>query len=119
MTEPQSAAQRDLREAFLRADAAVEAQLDPARLSASGRLIHARHADAVRGMHFTYEDPATGLKVFTRLRHWLKGKCCGSACRHCVYDHAGVAQERKVHRRFNSAFWEDIPKEEQKGFFDR
>ena len=45
------------------------------------KLIHEKHKEAVSNHHFTYDDPATGLKVITRLRHYLKGSCCGSACR--------------------------------------
>lgn len=26
--------------------------------------------------------------VFTELYHYLRGKCCGNACRHCVYGNA-------------------------------
>ena len=43
----------------------------------------------------------------TRLRHHLKGSCCGSACRHCVYNHEAVPYELRGARRFNSAFWVD------------
>ena len=43
----------------------------------------------------------------TRLRHHLKGSCCGSACRHCVYNHEAVPFELRGARRFNSAFWVD------------
>ena len=59
-------------------------------------------------LHFTYDDPDTGLKVITRLRHHLKGSCCGNACRHCVYNHEGVPEERVKERVFNSAFWKNI-----------
>jgi hypothetical protein len=42
----------------------------------------------------TYRDPATGYTVFTRLAHLARGKCCGSACRHCPYDHEAVIPRR-------------------------
>ena len=43
----------------------------------------------------------------TRLRHHLKGSCCGSACRHCVYNHEAVPSELTGAKRFNTAFWVD------------
>ena len=38
----------------------------------------------------SYVDPDTGYLVFTRLAHLARAICCGSACRHCPYDHANV-----------------------------
>jgi hypothetical protein len=38
----------------------------------------------------TYIDPATGYTVFTELSHRKRGKCCGSGCRHCPYEHIAV-----------------------------
>jgi len=38
----------------------------------------------------SYIDPATEYLVFTRLAHLDRGTCCGSACRHCPYDHENV-----------------------------
>jgi hypothetical protein len=38
----------------------------------------------------TYIDPETEYMVFTRLAHLDRGKCCGSACRHCPFDHVNV-----------------------------
>lgn len=35
-----------------------------------------------------YEDPTTGLMVFTEYAHLKRGTCCGSGCRHCPYGHA-------------------------------
>ena len=87
------------------------------------------HQRAVTSGHFTYDDPATGLRVMTRLRHHLKvppptfppptppphhlnphhhlkGSCCGSACRHCVYSHSNVPAEVAATRRWNGAYWE-------------
>jgi hypothetical protein len=34
------------------------------------------------GLHYYKEN---GYWVFTELYHLLRGKCCGSGCRHCVY----------------------------------
>ena len=44
-----------------------------------------------------------------RWRHYSKGSCCGKACRHCVWDHEKVPEERKAERIYNSAFWIDKP----------
>lgn len=51
---------------------------------------HALHEAACARGEATYRDPATGYTVFTRLAHLKRGKCCGSACRHCPYDHEAV-----------------------------
>jgi hypothetical protein len=40
----------------------------------------------------TYADPATGYTVFTAHSHTKRGTCCGSACRHCPFDHANVGK---------------------------
>ena len=52
------------------------------QLKCDDRIIHDLHEAAVKNLHFTYDDPSTNLKVITRYRHFLKGSCCGSACRH-------------------------------------
>ena len=44
-----------------------------------------------RGDDF-YIDPSTGFMVFTALIHTKRGKCCGSGCRHCPYEHVNVAK---------------------------
>ena len=72
------------------------------------KIIWKAHKEAIEDLHFTYDDPDTGLKVITRLRHYLKGTCCGNACRHCVYNHESVPEERVKERIFNSAFWKNI-----------
>lgn len=51
-------------------------------LSKDDREIHDLHDDAIRKGHFTYDDPKTNERIRTRLRHFLRGKCCGNACRH-------------------------------------
>jgi len=38
----------------------------------------------------TYIDPNTGYMVFTETGLLAKGKCCGSKCRHCPFDHVNV-----------------------------
>ena len=51
-------------------------------------------------------------QVMTRLRHHLKGTCCGSACRHCVYNHEAIPYELRGAKRFNTAFWVDVDTEQ-------
>ena len=66
----------------------------------------ARHAEAADAFATSYEDPRTGLRVLTTWAHFLRGRCCGSACRHCVYGHEAVPEEKRGEKRFNSAYWE-------------
>ena len=51
---------------------------------------HALHQKACDEGKTTYKDPATGYSVFTEVAHRKRGKCCGSGCRHCPYNHANV-----------------------------
>jgi hypothetical protein len=64
--------------------------------------IEALHARAVAEGRGTYVDPETGYEVFTAAYLRARGTCCGSACRHCPFDHenvepAGKAPERLEH----------------------
>ena len=45
----------------------------------------ARHRAAVDAGEPGYDDPATGLYVFTAEYHRARGECCASGCRHCPY----------------------------------
>lgn len=56
--------------------------------------VHTLHEAACARGEATYRDPATGYTVFTRLAHLKRGKCCGSACRHCPYGHEAVIPGR-------------------------
>jgi len=102
-------AQLQMREEFFRREQEWESRVDLTKLSENDKVIHQKHKFAAMSLHLSYEDPFTGLKVMSRWRHFSKGSCCGKACRHCVYDHEKVPDERKVQRRFNGAFWEDLP----------
>ena len=51
---------------------------------------YALHEAACARGESTYRDPATGYTVFTRVAHLARGKCCGSACRHCPFGHEAV-----------------------------
>ena len=48
------------------------------------------HSKACENKEETYEDPDTGYSVFTKYAHLKRGKCCGSRCRHCPYNHINV-----------------------------
>ena len=43
----------------------------------------------------TYIDPHSGYTVFTQLAALERGRCCGSGCRHCPYDHERVPEKRR------------------------
>jgi iron complex transport system substrate-binding protein len=44
----------------------------------------------------TYTDPRTGYTCFTQLAAMKRGRCCGSGCRHCPYDHERVPAHRRA-----------------------
>lgn len=48
------------------------------------------HALAVAAGEELYADPDSGLLVMTELCHRRRGKCCGSGCRHCPFEHTNV-----------------------------
>mmetsp|Transcript_12465 Transcript_12465/g.18290 ORF Transcript_12465/g.18290 Transcript_12465/m.18290 type:complete len:580 (+) Transcript_12465:2075-3814(+) len=50
----------------------------------------APHKAACEENKMSYEDPESGYHVFTELAHKKRGKCCGSGCRHCPYNHENV-----------------------------
>ncbi|MEZ4222145.1 MAG: DUF5522 domain-containing protein [Polyangiaceae bacterium] len=54
----------------------------------------AAHAKALADGAEHYVDPLSGLLVFTEHYHRRRGKCCGSACRHCPFDHENVPKRR-------------------------
>ncbi|XP_038270099.1 uncharacterized protein C1orf53 homolog, partial [Dermochelys coriacea] len=73
-------------------------------LTAAEKRIVALHRDACAAGLQNYVDPVTGYLVFTKVAHLQRGKCCGSACRHCPYDQANVKDPSKK-KRFNSFFF--------------
>jgi len=101
--------QEQWRKDFLREELERDQKVEMDSLSESDLEIYRLHKEAVSGFKFTYDDPVTGYKVLTTYRHFLKMKCCGNACRHCIYNHEAVEKEKREHRMFNSAFWEDKP----------
>ncbi|XP_041127041.1 uncharacterized protein C1orf53 homolog [Polyodon spathula] len=72
--------------------------------SESEKKIIQLHEDACQAGQQTYIDPATGYLVFTRDAHLQRGKCCGSACRHCPYGQVSVKDPAKK-KQFNSLFY--------------
>lgn len=48
------------------------------------------HQEACDRGEAHYVDPASGYRVFTAVAHKARGKCCGSGCRHCPYNHENV-----------------------------
>src|SRR5437868_13823799 len=81
---------RKVNKDFLRSEELYAKESPHNRLTADQLLIVGKHDLAISKGQFTYDDPATGYKVFTRLRHFLRGSCCGNGCRHCIYDHENV-----------------------------
>ncbi|XP_046712729.1 uncharacterized protein C1orf53 homolog isoform X1 [Silurus meridionalis] len=73
-------------------------------LSEQERLIYNLHKDACEAGKTTYTDPVSGYMVFTEVAHKERGRCCGSACRHCPYGQINVKDSSKK-KTFNSAFY--------------
>ena len=53
-------------------------------MSLSDKVVAAHAAAVARGQP-GYIDPDTGLYVMTGTWLALRGRCCGSGCRHCPY----------------------------------
>ena len=78
-------------------DAVAQADVDVTATNAKEiEDIEEVHMCAVRKGELQYIDPATGYQVFSQLASSQRGYCCGSGCRHCVYDHVNVKPERKA-----------------------
>ncbi|MEM6916994.1 MAG: DUF5522 domain-containing protein [Verrucomicrobiota bacterium] len=50
------------------------------------------HEESVAAGESFYEDPVSGLCVFTSAGLEKRGKCCGSGCRHCPFTHSSVPE---------------------------
>ncbi|KAL1251235.1 hypothetical protein QQF64_019031 [Cirrhinus molitorella] len=85
-------------------DKNTTASPDGSALSDEDRLIHKLHLDACENQKRTYIDPKTGYNVFTEFAHRKRGRCCGSACRHCPYGQINVEDPAKK-KTFNSLFY--------------
>jgi Family of unknown function (DUF5522) len=60
----------------------------PARLARTHARydeIIVRHRNAVASRRPVYDDPTSGLSVFTAVFLQQRGYCCDSGCRHCPY----------------------------------
>ncbi|XP_017268798.1 uncharacterized protein C1orf53 homolog [Kryptolebias marmoratus] len=66
--------------------------------------IHRIHREASQAKKQMYVDPSTGYKVFTEYAHLQRGKCCGSACRHCPYGQVNV-KDPAAKKHFNCLFY--------------
>ncbi|KAG0728995.1 hypothetical protein GWK47_031316 [Chionoecetes opilio] len=77
---------RKTRERFAACEVEWQRLVDERLLQPEDLRIHEAHRLAVARGHFTYDDPHTGYRVMTRLRHFLRGSCCGNACRHETYE---------------------------------
>ncbi|XP_029356647.1 uncharacterized protein C1orf53 homolog [Echeneis naucrates] len=66
--------------------------------------IHRVHTVACEAKKQMYVDPSSGYKVFTEYAHLQRGKCCGSACRHCPYGQVNV-KDPAMKKQFNSLFY--------------
>ncbi|XP_031164338.1 uncharacterized protein C1orf53 homolog [Sander lucioperca] len=66
--------------------------------------IHRAHREACEAKKQMYVDPSSGYKVFTEYAHLQRGKCCGSACRHCPYGQVNV-KDPAMKKQFNSLFY--------------
>ncbi|XP_027468230.1 uncharacterized protein C1orf53 homolog isoform X1 [Zalophus californianus] len=73
-------------------------------LTTAERRIVDLHAGACAAGQLHYVDPATGYTVLTQLAHLQRGKCCGSACRHCPYGQVNV-KDPSQRKKFNSYFY--------------
>ncbi len=54
------------------------------------------HARAIEAVADHYTDPQTGYLVFTEVYHLRRGNCCGSACRHCPFEHKNVPRKSQL-----------------------
>ena len=100
--------QKELRQKFLALEHQLRVDVMTSELSDSDKCIQIAHDRAVRNWELMYDDPVTNLKVMTRWRHFLKGECCGSGCRHCIYQHEKVPDDIKRTKVFNSVFWKNV-----------
>ncbi|XP_014248097.1 uncharacterized protein LOC106665837 [Cimex lectularius] len=96
---------KSARDNFLKLEVIRESVVDFDLLTDEEKIIHDAHKTAVSKWHFTYEDPFDKVKVYTRYRHTLLGRCCGTACRHCVFNYYNVPELLKKNKKFNSSFW--------------
>ena len=56
---------------------------------------HILHEEACMNKADFYKDPTTGYSVYTEYAIKKRGKCCGSGCRHCPYNHENMKDKTK------------------------
>ncbi|KAK6107371.1 Ribosomal protein L14p/L23e family protein [Brugia pahangi] len=76
-----------------------------AGMTTEERDIYMAHLKAIRERRLSYNDPKKGFLVMTVSQHLLRGKCCGSGCRHCPYQHENAALQIKKSKVWNGAFY--------------
>ncbi|MCP9259798.1 Signal recognition particle receptor subunit beta [Dirofilaria immitis] len=60
------------------------------------RDIYMAHLKAIRERRLSYKDPK---------KHLLRGKCCGSGCRHCPFQHENATMQIRKSKVWNGAFY--------------
>lgn len=68
----------------------------------------AAHQHACEQGDAMYKDPDTGLYVMTSVYLELKGRCCGSGCRHCPFSEE---EQREANRPPRPAYPYRKPKD--------
>uniref|UniRef100_A0A1I7W1I5 28S ribosomal protein S21, mitochondrial n=1 Tax=Loa loa TaxID=7209 RepID=A0A1I7W1I5_LOALO len=77
------------------------------------RDIYMAHLKAIRQRRLSYKDPKKGFLVMTVSQHLLRGKCCGSGCRHCPYQHENAALQIRKSKIWNELREEMAQREER------
>jgi ATP-binding cassette subfamily B (MDR/TAP) protein 1 len=78
-------------------DSDIEIDIEDLYVNTAIKDYNTAHQEAVEAGAMYYKDPETGYSVITSLAHQKRGKCCGSGCRHCPYDHQNVKDKsRKI-----------------------
>ena len=54
------------------------------------------HEEACLAKKDFYIDPNTSYSVYTEFAIKKRGKCCGSGCRHCPYNHENLKDKTKI-----------------------
>lgn len=75
--------------------ASRRARQPPREMATTTADIEEIHAHACAAGKDNYVDPASGYMCFTELFHRKRGKCCGSACRHCPFNHDRVPESKR------------------------
>ncbi|OZC12086.1 hypothetical protein X798_00605 [Onchocerca flexuosa] len=74
-------------------------------MTAEERDIYMAHLKAIRERRLSYKDPKEGFLVMTVSQHLLRGKCCGSGCRHCPFQHENATIQIRKSKIWNGAFY--------------